>query len=529
MFLISIVCQSPNSICHAIVCGITLWRIAYIHNMKLTFLSLLLIFVGWNAHSQNTIVRYQESTDDFPNPERGFYIPIGTSASHFRPLDSAALRKEFAGPQKHGKATYAIFSTLLMREYTLDTFRGRPLTQDFLDDVDHDLTVVEQAGLKVILRFAYTNKAKTGDCPDIYKICPPYGDAPKSIVLEHIAQLAPLLKKHAAIIAVLQEGFIGIWGENYYTDYFGDAGNNGPGHLYDSSWNDRNEVLHALLKALPADRMIQVRTPQIKQKYVYGPHASVDEKPLSAGQGYSETDMARIGYHNDCFLASVDDYGTYYDNGSSVQPKKEANDVLRRYLGEDSRYLPVGGETCDDAYSPQNDCAPAGHAEQEMARVHLSFLNTTYNNDVNNDWDSLGCIGSIRLRLGYRLVLREAGFPARVTPGRPFTVSLGLHNAGYAMPYNPRSAYLILRNHDNGHEIRLPIATDIRKSLSWTKELLLPAGTPPGRYELFLALPDSYREIANRPEYSIRLANKDCWEAATGYNRLNFTIKVVAR
>src|SRR6185437_3229419 len=191
--------------------------------MKLTTFSLLLIFLACTSRAQNTahgpnaaraqnaVVTYQPSTEDFPNPERGFYIGTGTRASHFVPLDNAALRAEFAGPQKHGKATYAVFSTLLMREYTLDTFRGRPLTQEFLDQVDHDLDVVEQAGLKVILRFAYTNTAKSGDCPDVYKICPPYGDAPKTIVLGHIAQLAPLLKKHVAVIAVLQEGFIGIW------------------------------------------------------------------------------------------------------------------------------------------------------------------------------------------------------------------------------------------------------------------------------------------------------------------------------
>ena len=509
--------------------------------MKLTSLCLLLLFLACTGlpqntalaqnvtHAPNAVITYQPSSEDFPNPERGFYIPIGTSASHFVSLDSATLRTQFAGLQKHGKATYAVFSTLLMREYTLDIFRGRPLTQEFLDHVDHDLTVIRQAGLKVILRFAYTNTAKTGSCLDVYKICPPYGDAPKSIVLGHIAQLAPLLKKHAAVIAVLQEGFIGIWGENYYTDYFGDAGNNGPGHLFDSSWTDRNQVLHALLEALPADRMVQVRTPQIKQKYVYGPHATVGEKPLSVAQGYTESDMARIGFHNDCFLASVDDYGTYYDNGSSIQPKKEANEVLRHYFAEDSRYLPVGGETCDDAYSPQNDCAPAGHAEEEMARMHYSFLNTMYNNDVNNDWDSLGCIGSIRKRLGYRLVLRRGSFPTHLTPGAKFNVTLELYNAGYAMPYNPRRAYLILRNKDNGQETRLPFITDVRKSLHWSKDLLLPAGTSPGRYELLLALPDSYAEIARRPEYNIRLANKDCWEAATGYNKLNFELTVAPR
>ena len=501
--------------------------------MKMPILSLCLLLIAGSGYAQEAknlkTITYQESYEDFPNPERGFYIGESTKASHFVPLDSQSLKKMFSGPQKYGNAHYAINPTVLMRGYDLDTFRQQPLSKTFLDAVDHDLTVVQQVGIKVILRFAYTNKAKTGDCPDQYKICPPYGDAPKSIVLKHISQLAPLFRKHVAIIAVLQEGFIGIWGENYYTDYFGDAGNNGPGHLFDSSWNDRNEVLRALLKALPEDRMVQVRTPQIKQKYVYGPHADVHSKPLGPENAWSATDAARIGYHNDCFLSSPDDYGTYYDNGSSVQPKKEANEVLRKYFADDSRYLPVGGETCDDAYSPQNDCAPTGHAEQEMARMHYSLLNSEYNNDVNNDWDSLGCIGSIRKRLGYRLFLHEAQLPTKITPGQDFVVIFKIENLGYAAPYNPRPAKLILRNHETGNEISLVCTDDIRrasKSFQITAKLRLPAGTPPGKYDLFLALPDSYPEIAGNPAYSIRLADQDCWEPSTGYNRLNDTVLV---
>lgn len=474
-------------------------------------------------------ISYQKSDEDFPNPERGFYFGSHTKASHFVPLDVGALKKKYGGPMKFGSARYAIDPTLLLRGYTLDTFRNRPLSQAFLDAVDHDLTVVAETGFKVILRFSYTSTAKTGDCPDQYKICPPYGDAPKAIVLKHISQLAPLFKKHVAIIAVLQEGFIGIWGENYYTDYFGDAGNNGPGHLFDSSWRDRNDVLRALLKALPADRMVQVRTPQIKQKYVYGPHADVHSKPLGPEDGWSASDAARIGYHNDCFLASFDDYGTYYDNGSSVQPKRSANDVLRKYFADDSRYLPVGGETCDDSYSPENDCEPAGHAQGEMASMHYSFLNTDYNNNVNNDWDSLGCIGNIRKRLGYRLFLREAQLPARITPGKDFSVLFKIENLGYAAPYNPRPAKLVLRNRETGHEITLVCARDIRnasRDFQITAKLRLPAGTTPGKYDLFLALPDSYAEISKIPAYSIRLADQDCWEPATGYNRLNHAVIV---
>ncbi len=484
------------------------------------------------ANAQYTTVSYKESKEDFPNPERGFYIPFGTSASHFTPLDANELKRTFAGPQKHGSAHYAIYSTLLMREYSLDSFKNQPISQDYLDKIDRDLDAARAAGLKVILRFAYVNKTKTGDCPDIYKICPPYGDAPKAIVLQHIAQLAPLLKKHVDIIAVLQEGFIGIWGENFYSDYFGDPGKNGPGRVMDSSWRDRNEVLHALLNALPPDRMIQVRTPQIKQKYVYGPHAAIGSKPLSMTDAFNKTDAARIGFHNDCFLAGPDDYGTYYDYGSSVSPQAAANLPLRKYLGDDSRYVPVGGETCDDAYSPQNDCAPTGNAEHDMAQIHLSFLNTTYNNDVNNDWDSLGCIGSIREKMGYRFILRRGQFQTNDTAGEAFTFGLKGFNAGYASPYNPRAVYLILRNRENGKETVLPALMNPQTWYSGdiivSTSLQLPYNMAAGKYDVLLSMPDPYPSLANRPEYSIRLANQDCWEPATGYNKLNVTITVAA-
>lgn len=504
-------------------------------NKTILWIAPLLLFLtgaGVRAHAQERVVKYKESKEDFPNPERGFYIPIGTSASHRLPLEAAQLKRTFTGPQKYGNAHYAIHSTLLLREYTLDTFKQQALSRDFLDFVDHDLTAIEEAGLKVILRFAYINQTKTGDCPDVYKICPPYGDAPKNIVLLHIGQLAPLFKKHVAVIAVLQEGFIGIWGENFYTDYFGDPGGNGPGRVMDSSWKDRNEVLHALLQALPGDRMVQVRTPQIKQKYVYGPEAAIAVPPLPVREAFTGGEASRIGFHNDCFLSGPDDYGTYYDYGSSVQPKKEANLPLRKYLQQDSRYVPVGGETCDDAYSPENDCAPAGHAEEEMAALHVSFLNTTYNNDVNNDWDSLGCIGSIRQRLGYRFILREARFPAHTVAGRTFPFTIRLSNAGYASPYNPRPVSMIFRNRDNGREIALPCQADPRTWYSgdfeWKGSLQLPAVMPPGKYDLFLSFPDKYPALAARPEYSIRLANEACWEANTGYNKLGFTLTVSA-
>jgi hypothetical protein len=49
---------------------------------------------------------------------------------------------------------------------------------------------------------------------------------------------------------------------------------------------------------------------------------------------------------------------------------------------------------------------------------------------------------------------------------------------------------------------------------------LIPAATPAGQYAVYLNLPDPAASLRNRPEYSIRLANQDVWEDATGYNSL---------
>jgi hypothetical protein len=489
---------------------------------------LLLAFQSGFAQTRQIV--YKESLQDFPNPERGFYIPFGTSTENFKPLDKAVLMSYRRQPQQSNKANYSFFCSLIYRAYRLDRFKTSPIDADFLQKIQTDFTTARSAGVKLILRFSYIDKTHTGDCPDEYKICPPYGDASKPVVLSHIAQLKPLLQKNADIIAVLQMGFIGIWGENYFTDYFGDASLNHLGVIPDSSWHDRNDVLSALLNALPDDRMVQVRTPQIKQRFVGGPQAPVTTSAMTEKEAFSQSKAARIGFHNDCFLASADDYGTFYDYGNSVSKRGPANELLRRYFDADSRYTAVGGETCDDTFSPQNDCAPVGRAEKEMADMHYSYLNAAYNNDVNNDWQTDGCMAKIRRNLGYRFVLEKATLPTKVRTGQALTCQINLKNVGYASPYNPRPLQLLLRHTTTKSVTVLASQTDIRTWFSgpiqWKESFTLPAGLLPGQYDVLVNFPDAYATLANRPEYSIRLANETVWEAATGYNRLNHTLVI---
>jgi len=499
-------------------------------NRSLLFALLILFSCRHSETPQDLTVTYQESARDFPNPERGFYHPSDTRASAFEALSEEKL-KEYRNPSRTANATYDVVSTLIYRDFVLDKFKSSPIDEATLTSIGGDFNTVRKAGLKMIVRFTYTLETKAGSCPD-KAICPPYGDAPKNIVLGHIGQLKPLLQQHADVIAFVQMGFIGIWGENYYTDYFGDASaNSKDGKLLDQNWQDRAEVLKALLDATPKEIMVQVRTPQTKQRQVYGVNSAVTSAPLTDAEAFTGSDKSRIGFHNDCFISSPDDYGTYDDYGNSSTPHKSETTALKSYFAADSKYVVVGGETCSDDYSPQNDCAPAGIAEKEMRDMHYTYLNTSYNNNVNNDWVDGGCMDNIKKNLGYRFVLRSAVLPSTISKDEPLKIKITLENTGYASPVNARPVQLILRSTTDKKTYALAVDTDVRKWYSGETVLdtsVSPgtASIPAGTYELLLSLPDAHASIAQRPEYAIRLANNDIWESETGYNKLNHRIEI---
>ena len=54
----------------------------------------------------------------------------------------------------------------------------------------------------------------------------------------------------------------------------------------------------------------------------------------------------------------------------------------------------------------------------------------------------------------------------------------------------------------------------------------IPANIESGKYQVLLHLPDPTSSLYGCPEYSIRLANFDVWEADTGYNTLGQSVDI---
>ncbi len=454
----------------------------------------VLLLLPTTAAAQTTTVTYTPSAAPLANPERGFYKYEQIDASNPFVWDTGYLTSWRTDEN----------ITLIYCLFVLDTFVDSPISDGFLQTITDNLNVVRDAGLKCVLRFAYTY-TPSADTSGNGEPDPPYGDADKATILGHIDQLEPLIQAHSDVIAVWQAGFIGIWGEWYYTDHFVDD----PAVPYTISaaqYAHRGDVLTRQLDALPVSRMAQVRYAAVKRQMT----GTTLDQPLDSAAAFTDNPLARIGYHNDCFLASDTDYGTF-DGDNLAQDKA--------FYAQETRYMPMGGESCN-FNPPRSDCATAA---AELALFHYTYLNIGYSPDVLNSWRTGGCFDAIENALGYRLRLTEGTFDTAVRPGAAVQFALSLVNDGYAAPINPRAVSLVLQDENNRYSVDLP--EDPRMwlpdgEIALAHAITIPTCVPEGSYDLLLHLPDPEPTLRPRPAYAIQLANDGIYDTATGYHQL---------
>jgi len=420
--------------------------------------------------STGKTITYQSSNENFLNPERGFYLSIPITQE----TDLSWVKAQH-------------WVTVVHSYVRLDAYRTSLVPQSYISQVTRGLEAARRAGLKVVLRFAYNFGFEA--------------DAPLDWVLRHIEQFQPVLHDYKDVILVLQAGFIGAWGEWH-------ASTNGL-----TSLANKRTILNALLAATPADRMVQLRYP--------GDLMALYPTPLDSSTAFSGSGQARVGHHNDCFLSSPDDTGTY----NPISQKS----AMQSYLDRMTEFTVVGGETCQVNASQQRTDCPTALAE--MRRFRWSYLNLTFYRPAIDRWRAEGCFDEIARNLGYRFRLVRAVIPEQASRSGRLQMSLEIANEGFATPFNPRPVQLVLRARGTQTVYTAALNTDPRR---WTAgqtttigvDVALPANLPAGEYDLLLHLPDADSRLSSRAEYAIRLANQNTWEASTGYNNLQTTLKV---
>ena len=413
-------------------------------------------------------VQFTPSTLDFPNPERGFYKyaadPAKLDADYLNSITQQGYR-------------------LIYTPADLSQWRNQDLPQSYLNALNDGFELMRQAGVKAVLRFAYDYEASGKDTN-------------LAQVKRHIEQLKPIINRNADVIAVWQGGFIGAWGEWH-------SSANGL-----NSDSNKKEIAQALLAALPANRQLNLRYPYDLIKW-YG-------TPASAEDFANNSEKARIGIHNDCYLASIDDTGTY-------QPRHDQTiEAQRMFTRQHVQYTSFGGETCAPVANARTTCSDILREGKEF---RLAYLNYDYHETFIDGWTKEGCMADVQKNIGYRIELSQFQISSQANASGSLKWALKLSNQGWARPINPRNIVVRFTSSSGSSKDVVLENTNLRTldsgaSAQWEGTLTLP-NLSAGEYSISLGAPDPDARLASNTRFSLRFANADSgnvqWNLKTGF------------
>lgn len=424
-------------------------------------------------------ISFTETNDLFPNPERGFYFTQSFKSASASLLTASKIESNRLQNR-----------TICYLGFYPKKYMDGHIAEDFLQMVRNNMQVLRENGAKCIMRFAYSDSENEK----------PWDPTPE-VVQMHISDIKPILQEYSDVIMCLQAGFVGVWGEWYYTENFEFTPSTPQEHTL------RKQVTDAMLEALPKERSIGLRTPMFKRNM----YASSYRDTLTLETAYNGSDKARVSGFNDCFGASANDLGTF------------DNDATREYWRKDTRYTLMGGETC--GVSSYCECAVT---LKDCEDFHWTYLNIEYNRQVHNVWKNGGCWDEIERRLGYRLSFADV-YHSTPAAGQDMTVALQIRNTGFAAPMNGRGFELVLVDGNGKKTVYDFDDVDPRywfagRTVNIEKAIAIPSDAS-GNCSLYLNLPDPKPTLHDNPRFSIRLANDGIWDEELGYNKvMEFTI-----
>ncbi len=338
-------------------------------------------------------------------------------------------------------------------------------------------------------------------------------------VLSHISQIknSHILDDNADILAFVESGFVGKWGEQHGGKY--------------TTPDYKAKLLDAMLDCVPATVPVTVRTPD-----TFAAWAGIERSQLgNFDNADSDNDTAalrylskRVGLYNDGYMGSDSDLGTYAN--------RQAETDWLNYVTTDTYF---GGEFSGnlewaqkfDTYLPEN-------AVPEMYKTHLSYINSnifqlykdyTFGGscDVpgvdNSAYYGQNVFQFIRDHLGYRFVLRDSDLTANAVQGGQVKVKFTTENTGFANPIPKVNAQAILEK--DGTYIAAPVDINCNNWRSCSRneeelDLQLPGSIAPGDWNIYLKLSMGNNGVGDVSKRSVQFANNDVYSSALGANYL---------
>lgn len=337
-------------------------------------LAAVLAFIYFNFIVIPTVrVSFGESEKPLNNPSRGFYVQF--DSSDVEDMDQL----------------YQNGINLALITFDIKDFNNRDISREKLSELDNALQKAKDDGLQVIFRAAYGF-----DSSDQFK-----DPSDIELIKKHIGQIATVINNFSETILCVQAGFLGPWGEWHHSSLLKENDEK-------SNAIVRNAIIKCLLEKLNNDILIGVRRPRFIRD--------------AAAAGIN---TERLSLHNDALLSTSDDMGTYDDPAYSRFAELEWMDknLVKGVSGGEMPKI--------TSYSA------AQNALKEFESLHLTYLNHEYNQEVLNAWKKDTISGQnaydyISNHLGYRLSLKEAVLPERVSEGSNVKVEFTLKNTGFA-------------------------------------------------------------------------------------------------
>jgi hypothetical protein len=416
-----------------------------------------------------------------------------------------------------------------------------------ITQLENSFAALRKNGLKVLLCFRYEMNTRQ-EGPTL------------EVILSHIKQLKPVLRRNMDVIAVFQTGFVGLYGE-WHRSY----------HKLDRNPAAQEKIISALLDMLPADRKMVIRYPRHKNTYVKRVSGRGKNIPITAAEAHTMRPEARIGFCDHGFMVGKNDAGTF-----APRPSKDYD-----YMTGESLFVPMEGEffwTFNRPYGVSKD--DGLEAVKRFWEHHYTLFSYAHNHSRYEGWKwkekynarysldewknetitpdflkknnipfsvdyfkgangklaSRSIFEYVRDHLGYRLELTKGIFPENAASGKNFKAAFSLVNRGFAAPINPRPVYLVLIGKNKVFTIGKAKA-DVQK---WypcnpvNRKILAPVYTlnfavesfpevPAGKYKLGIWMPDNYKSLQNDARYAIRFANRDVpwWTGPGGKYGIN--------
>ena len=409
---------------------------------------------------------YTEIPDAIANPERGFY-----STLYMAGKETGNTVQNPTGKLIHMRISLGNFSHnyLHYRGNTPEHYTEggwEPLSQDFLDALDATMDNLRQNGGSAILRFAYDDFDGIANLePDMEGI------------VAHIAQLSGFFADHADVIAAVESGFLGCWGEQ---------------HTSAIVTPENIAILaDALLEAVPEPITVSVRRPVY---YCYA--AGLQLRDLETHRADPASPYYRLGVYNDGYLGSGSDLGTYTDRAMEVA-----------WLDYQAGHTLFGGEVVANSSSDGTVYNSIDYISEEMFQTHTSYLNIEWNGSVIDQWRASTYTGDdpvyyglsgftyVENHLGYRFVLRSSEYDGQ-------SVTVAVENVGAGNMVKPKTVTLNLVD-ETGSLTQVPTdldVTDWQSGETTEVSIPLPSDLPAGTYAAYL-------NIADQNGNQIRFAN----------------------